>query len=84
MRHLVPEEQFRRTKAITEKFEAPGGVGELLQRKLLDRSEVKANWVRPLELFIPATQFVLVLYAFICKLSEPFCVVVLIFRTNLI
>ncbi|XP_026798391.3 choline O-acetyltransferase [Pangasianodon hypophthalmus] len=45
MRHLIPEEQFRRTKAIIEKFGAPGGVGERLQRKLLQRREVKANWV---------------------------------------
>lgn len=45
MRHLIPEEQFRRTKAITEKFGEPGGLGERLQRKLLQRREDKANWV---------------------------------------
>ncbi|KAK2852630.1 hypothetical protein Q7C36_007831 [Tachysurus vachellii] len=45
MRHLIPEEQFRKTKAITEKFGAPGGLGERLQRKLLQRREFKANWV---------------------------------------
>lgn len=45
MRHLIPEEQFRKTKAITEKFGAPGGLGERLQRKLLQRREAKANWV---------------------------------------
>ncbi|XP_053477302.1 choline O-acetyltransferase [Ictalurus furcatus] len=45
MRHLIPEEQFRRTKDITEKFGAPGGLGERLQRKLLQRREVTANWV---------------------------------------
>lgn len=42
---MIPEEQFRRTKAITEKFGAPGGLGERLQRKLLQRREVKSNWV---------------------------------------
>ncbi|XP_062852449.1 choline O-acetyltransferase [Trichomycterus rosablanca] len=45
MRHLVPEEQFKRTKAITGNFGAPGGLGEFLQMKLLERREVKANWV---------------------------------------
>ncbi|KAL7877813.1 hypothetical protein SRHO_G00044560 [Serrasalmus rhombeus] len=45
MRHLVPEEQYRRTQTITDKFQAPGGLGELLQKKLLERKEVKANWV---------------------------------------
>ncbi|KAK1791702.1 hypothetical protein P4O66_013681, partial [Electrophorus voltai] len=45
MRHLVSEEQFRRTKDITEKFGAPGGLGELLQEKLLERKETKDNWV---------------------------------------
>uniref|UniRef100_A0A8B9LEB9 Choline O-acetyltransferase n=1 Tax=Astyanax mexicanus TaxID=7994 RepID=A0A8B9LEB9_ASTMX len=45
MRHLVTEEQFNKTKAITEKFASPGGVGELLHKKLLERKEVKANWV---------------------------------------
>lgn len=45
MRHLIPEEQFRRTKVITEEFGAPGGLGEGLQRKLLQRREVKDNWV---------------------------------------
>lgn len=45
MRHLIPEEQFRRTEAIIEEFGAPGGLGERLQAKLLQRREVKANWV---------------------------------------
>ncbi|NP_001124191.1 choline O-acetyltransferase isoform X1 [Danio rerio] len=45
MGHLVPEDQFRKTKAVVEKFGAPGGVGETLQKKLLERSEQKANWV---------------------------------------
>ncbi|XP_051503513.1 choline O-acetyltransferase-like isoform X1 [Myxocyprinus asiaticus] len=45
MSHLVPDEEFRKTKTIVEKFGAPGGMGEFLQRKLLERSERKANWV---------------------------------------
>ncbi|XP_046885550.1 choline O-acetyltransferase [Hypomesus transpacificus] len=45
VRHLVNEEDFRRTHNIVEKFGAPGGVGELLQTKLLERRENKANWV---------------------------------------
>lgn len=45
MGHLVPDDQFRKTKAVVEKFGAPGGVGEDLQKKLLERSKQKANWV---------------------------------------
>ncbi|XDV50401.1 hypothetical protein PO909_019463 [Leuciscus waleckii] len=45
MNHLIPEEQFRKTKAIVEKFGAPGGMGEFLQKKLMERSDHKANWV---------------------------------------
>ncbi|XP_038600079.1 choline O-acetyltransferase [Tachyglossus aculeatus] len=45
MRHLVTEEQFRKSKAIVERFGAPGGLGESLQQKLLDRREKMANWV---------------------------------------
>ncbi len=46
MGHLIPEEQFKKTKVTVEKFGAPGGTGEILQKKLLERSENKANWVR--------------------------------------
>ncbi|TRY56784.1 hypothetical protein DNTS_035603 [Danionella cerebrum] len=45
MRHLITEDQFTKTKSIVEKFAAPGGVGEVLQKKLLERREQKANWV---------------------------------------
>ncbi|XP_028845157.1 choline O-acetyltransferase [Denticeps clupeoides] len=45
MRHLVPEEKFRRTKMIVDQFGAPGGVGQFLQQKLLERREKNANWV---------------------------------------
>ncbi|KAM7072874.1 choline O-acetyltransferase [Molossus nigricans] len=43
--HLVPEEQFRRSQAIVQQFGAPGGLGETLQQKLLERQEKTANWV---------------------------------------
>lgn len=46
MQHLVPEEQFRRSQAIVQRFGAPGGLGETLQQKLLERREKTANWVR--------------------------------------
>uniref|UniRef100_A0A665WUN5 Choline O-acetyltransferase n=1 Tax=Echeneis naucrates TaxID=173247 RepID=A0A665WUN5_ECHNA len=45
VQHLVKEEQFKKTKAIVEKFGAPGGVGEILQKKLLERRDKTTNWV---------------------------------------
>lgn len=40
------EEQFKKTKAIVEKFGAPGGLGEVLQKKLLERRDKMENWVK--------------------------------------
>lgn len=45
VQHLVKEEQFKKTKAIVEKFGAPGGVGEVLQKKLVERRDKTTNWV---------------------------------------
>ncbi|NXQ33152.1 CLAT acetyltransferase, partial [Alaudala cheleensis] len=45
MKHLVPEEQFKKTKAIVEKFGITGGLGESLQQMLEERSEKTINWV---------------------------------------
>ncbi|XP_053891823.1 choline O-acetyltransferase [Malaclemys terrapin pileata] len=45
VKHLIPEEQFRKTKAIVERFGGAGGLGESLQQKLLDRREKTGNWV---------------------------------------
>ncbi|KAA0718026.1 Choline O-acetyltransferase [Triplophysa tibetana] len=45
MSHLIPEEHLRNTKTIVKKFGAPGGVGEMLQRKLLERRDLTDNWV---------------------------------------
>ncbi|XP_074531299.1 choline O-acetyltransferase [Halichoeres trimaculatus] len=45
MKHLLTEEQFKKTQKAVEQFRAPGGVGELLQSKLEERRTNKANWV---------------------------------------
>ncbi|XP_039337926.1 choline O-acetyltransferase [Mauremys reevesii] len=45
VKHLIPEEQFRKTKAIVEQFGVAGGLGESLQQKLLDKREKTGNWV---------------------------------------
>lgn len=45
VQHLITEEQFKKTKAIVEKFGAPGGVGEVLQKKLSERRDKTTNWV---------------------------------------
>ncbi|KAM4703635.1 choline O-acetyltransferase [Rhinophrynus dorsalis] len=45
MKHLVTEEQYRKSKAIVERFLMPGGVGEMLQQKLLERREKTENWI---------------------------------------
>eukprot|EP00064_Thunnus_orientalis_P001615 superscaffoldBa00000111_g1618 len=45
MKHLLTEEQFNKTQNTVKQFGAPGGVGELLQSKLVERRESKANWV---------------------------------------
>lgn len=45
MHHLVPEEQFKKTTAIVEKFGTAGGLGESLQQMLEERSEKTINWV---------------------------------------
>ncbi|XP_041804022.1 choline O-acetyltransferase, partial [Chelmon rostratus] len=45
MKHLLTEEQLNKTQHIVKQFGAPGGVGELLQSKLMERREKKENWV---------------------------------------
>ncbi|XP_066521545.1 choline O-acetyltransferase-like [Hoplias malabaricus] len=45
VKHLVPEPQFQKTKSTVEKFRKPGGTGEMLQKKLLERREKTENWV---------------------------------------
>lgn len=46
VQHLVNEDQFLKTKAFVEKFGAPGGAGEILQKKLLERRDKMDNWVK--------------------------------------
>ncbi|KAG7511942.1 choline O-acetyltransferase [Solea senegalensis] len=45
MKHLLTEEQFLKTQHTVKQFGEPGGVGELLQSKLVERREKMANWV---------------------------------------
>uniref|UniRef100_A0A1A8URY5 Choline O-acetyltransferase n=1 Tax=Nothobranchius furzeri TaxID=105023 RepID=A0A1A8URY5_NOTFU len=45
VKHLLTKEQFSRTQNIVKQFGVPGGEGELLQRKLVERREKTANWV---------------------------------------
>ncbi|XP_048167735.1 choline O-acetyltransferase [Corvus hawaiiensis] len=45
VKHLVPEEQFKKTKVIVEQFGSAGGLGESLQQMLEERSEKTMNWV---------------------------------------
>ncbi|NWV44495.1 CLAT acetyltransferase, partial [Grantiella picta] len=45
MKHLVAEEQFKKTKDIVEQFGTAGGLGESLQQMLEERSEKTMNWV---------------------------------------
>ncbi|KAI4889076.1 hypothetical protein NFI96_016101 [Prochilodus magdalenae] len=42
---LVPGAQFQKTRTIVERFGKPGGTGEVLQKKLLERREKTENWV---------------------------------------
>ncbi|KAF5894071.1 choline O-acetyltransferase-like, partial [Clarias magur] len=44
VKHLVPDAQFQKTKAMVEKFGKPGGTGEMLQKKLMERREKTENW----------------------------------------
>ncbi|XP_073684802.1 choline O-acetyltransferase-like [Garra rufa] len=45
VKHLVSEMQFRKTKALVETFGKHGGVGERLQKLLLEKREQTENWV---------------------------------------
>lgn len=55
MKHLVSEEQYQKSKAVVEKFVMPGGLGEILQQKLLERREKTENWVRLFDLLLQLT-----------------------------
>ena len=42
----MSNEEFERTKEIVAEFGKPGGVGEQLQRELMERAESTDSWVR--------------------------------------
>ena len=42
---IVSEDAYKRTEMIVNEFIKPGGIGEQLQKILLDTAETKDNWV---------------------------------------
>ena len=42
---LLNDDEFERTKIYVAEFGTPGGTGEELQKKLLERAKAKENWV---------------------------------------
>ncbi|CAH1246488.1 CHAT [Branchiostoma lanceolatum] len=45
VRPLVSDDKYEETKRKVEEFGIPGGVGDMLQEKLLEYSQTKVNWV---------------------------------------
>lgn len=45
IKHLLTEDQFNKTQKVVKQFGGHGGVGELLQSKLMERRENTVNWV---------------------------------------
>ena len=45
IRPLVNDDQFEQTRKLVEEFRKPGGIGEKLQEKLVERSKTEDNWV---------------------------------------
>ncbi|XP_055033062.2 choline O-acetyltransferase isoform X1 [Misgurnus anguillicaudatus] len=45
VKHLVSEKQFWKTRATVETFGKRGGLGERLQKQLLERRDATENWV---------------------------------------
>ena len=43
---LLTREEYERTREVTEQFGRPGGEGQLLQLKLMERARSHDNWVR--------------------------------------
>lgn len=46
MQPLLSNEEFERTRKVVADFGRRGGVGEKLQKKLMERAEAKESWVR--------------------------------------
>lgn len=42
---IVSEDAYKRTEMIVNEFVKPGGIGEQLQKILLQTAETKDNWV---------------------------------------
>ena len=42
---LLTEDEFRCTEAVTNEFRKPGGIGELLQEKLINRAKYMDSWL---------------------------------------
>ncbi|KAI7796587.1 putative choline O-acetyltransferase [Triplophysa rosa] len=45
VKHVVSKTQFCKTKAMVEMFGKPGGLGERLQKQLLERRDATENWM---------------------------------------
>lgn len=45
IRPLVNDDQFEQTRKLVEEFKKPGGIGEKLQEKLVERSKTEDNWL---------------------------------------
>lgn len=43
---LLPPDELEHTRRIVQKFGCPGGLGEKLQRELINRAKHSHNWVR--------------------------------------
>ncbi|ESN99655.1 hypothetical protein HELRODRAFT_84274, partial [Helobdella robusta] len=45
IRATVTDKQYEKTQEIVKEFGSPGGLGEFLQKKLLEHAEMQDNWV---------------------------------------
>ena len=44
----MSDEEFECTEEIVAEFGKPGGVGEQLQKELMEKAKTSENWVRPI------------------------------------
>ena len=42
---VVSSEDYEKTKSLAKEFGEPGGIGEVLQVKLIENAKIKENWV---------------------------------------
>ena len=45
IRPLVNDDEFEQTRKLVQEFRKPGGIGEQLQEKLINKSKKEDNWV---------------------------------------